>query len=310
MAQVTSFTTQQFAADAESSLGRANGNIFQRVQGEEGVHDGQVMIRLKKQRFIVLDYSIKPNEADMKAAAQHPYIKISKGAGTTKCTKPECNKVGVPVCLFDSEPHESDSLYTRSGLCFSCQRNQNEERRADRKRAPSSSTRKTKEGEQVGIIFALGPTGKKLKLGGSTIPLRRDSIVINGAIEEETDRFGDGFHEIGPNLQSLAQEAAQDTVRLVDSVTGNAPDSDINQLYHKAFQSAYQSLFLLSKWKASYDNSVSAGGRSVEAAAAAVEIPVNAQNQPNVESLLLAANKDGNQQGQQNADEGIGYAEM
>ncbi len=135
---------EEFAEDLDLRLGRANGNIYQRKQGIEGLHDGQVMVRLKKKRFIVMDYGIVPNEQDIQAAAMHPNISVPLGAGVTKCTgkvasEPggplvQCKKVGVPVLLYDSEPEEAPSLYLRSGLCFVCQRNLNEKRRTQRKR--------------------------------------------------------------------------------------------------------------------------------------------------------------------------------
>jgi hypothetical protein len=74
----------EFADDVEHHLGRANGNVHVRRHGVEGAHDGQIMVRLKKKRFV-------------------------------KCTMSNCSKIGVPVCLWDSEPEEVDSLYLRSG---------------------------------------------------------------------------------------------------------------------------------------------------------------------------------------------------
>jgi hypothetical protein len=44
---------EDFAEDLDLRLGRANGNIYHRRGGIEGIHDGQVMVRLKKKRFIV-----------------------------------------------------------------------------------------------------------------------------------------------------------------------------------------------------------------------------------------------------------------
>jgi len=162
---------EEFAEDLDLRLGRANGNVFQRRPGVEGCHDGQVMIRLKKKRFIVIDYSIVPNEHDLQASAMNVHINVPLGAGVTKCngkihqigpappglsteggdaptTSPpvhlqgfqkntvvtQCHKVGVPVLLYDSEPNEPASLYLRSGLCFKCQRNLNEKRRTQRKK--------------------------------------------------------------------------------------------------------------------------------------------------------------------------------
>jgi hypothetical protein len=137
---------EDFAEDLDLRLGRANGNVFQRRPGIEGCHDGQVMVRLKKKRFIVIDYSIVPNEHDLQASAMNPHINVPLGAGVTKCTGKvvgpagegsplvQCQKVGVPVLLYDSEPNEPASLYLRSGLCFKCQRNLNEKRRTQRKK--------------------------------------------------------------------------------------------------------------------------------------------------------------------------------
>jgi hypothetical protein len=63
---------EEFAHDLEVKLGRANGNVHHRRPGVEGLHDGQIMVRLKKKRFIIIDYSIVPNAADIAAAAAMP----------------------------------------------------------------------------------------------------------------------------------------------------------------------------------------------------------------------------------------------
>ena len=115
-------TPEEFSLDAKERLGHTNGSIYQRRPGIDGFHDGQIMVRLKKHRFIIIDYSIIPNEDDMQAAALDPCISIPDGAGTQKCSTAECTKVGVPILLYDSNPGESVSLYMRSGLCFTCQR--------------------------------------------------------------------------------------------------------------------------------------------------------------------------------------------
>ena len=72
MAQVI-LPIQVFAPDL-NKLGRANGNILQRIPCVEGVHDEQVMVRLKKKHSVILDYSIQPNEADLQYAAVNQYI--------------------------------------------------------------------------------------------------------------------------------------------------------------------------------------------------------------------------------------------
>jgi hypothetical protein len=206
---------EEFAEDLDLRLGRANGNIFHRRPGVEGVHDGQVMVRLKKKRFIIIDYSITPTEADHTAADVSPQISCPNGAGKQKCHTPECTKVGVPVLLYDSDPNEPASLYLRSGLCFTCQRNLNEKRRTQRKRAsdigPSS------------VLYAVGPGQKKIKLNGQTVELESDAIILNGPPIDGAKSVRDGFsfHEIGIDLSTNLGNAVRDTERLVNAVSSN-----------------------------------------------------------------------------------------
>jgi hypothetical protein len=109
---------ETFAEDLHMRLGRANGNIYHRTPGKPGVHDGQVMVRLKKKRFIVLDYSIQPNRADLQAASMNPHIRCPKGAGRTRCSVSGCKKVGIPVLLYDSEPDETVIVFTKWSLFY------------------------------------------------------------------------------------------------------------------------------------------------------------------------------------------------
>lgn len=125
---------KEYAKDEITQLGNANGNHYVRKAGVENVHDGQIMVRLKSKRYIIIDYGYIPNRRDHELAAYHPHIVIPNGAGVTKCTTEECTRVGVPVQLYDSEPNELASLYLRSKLCFNCQREVNEKRRTMRKR--------------------------------------------------------------------------------------------------------------------------------------------------------------------------------
>jgi hypothetical protein len=208
---------EEFAEDLDLRLGRANGNIYHRRPGVEGVHDGQVMIRLKKKRFIVVDYSIIPSEEDLQAAAMSPHIRCSPGAGKQKCVTPECTKVGIPVLLYDSDPIEPSSLYLRSGLCFSCQRNLNEKRRTQRKRGSDAASGSS-------VLFAVGPGSKKFKMNGNTVELHSEAIILNtppldGA---KSHREGYSFHEIGLDLQSVVRVAASDTERLITVVSGTS----------------------------------------------------------------------------------------
>ncbi len=67
---------EEFANDLEVKLGRANGNIYIRRPGVDGLHDGQIMVRLKKKRFVILDYSVIPNQADINYAAVTPHVMV------------------------------------------------------------------------------------------------------------------------------------------------------------------------------------------------------------------------------------------
>jgi hypothetical protein len=67
---------EEFAHDLEVKLGRANGNVYVRSPGVEGLHDGQIMVRLKKKRFIIIDYSIVPTPTDIAAAAVAPHVMV------------------------------------------------------------------------------------------------------------------------------------------------------------------------------------------------------------------------------------------
>ena len=236
---------EEFAEDLDMRLGRANGNIFHRRPGVDGVHDGQVMVRLKKKRFIVIDYAIEPHDEDVRAASVAPHISCPPGAGKQKCATPECTKVGVPVLLYDSDPAEPPSLYLRSGLCFTCQRNLNEKRRTQRKRGSTSSTASNQGGGRGGnssslngignmmvtsddhnLLYAMGPGTKRFKLGnGNVIELHQEAIILNKPpIDEEgktvyTHRDGYGFPEIGVDLQSMVSKAANDTDKLIHAVS-------------------------------------------------------------------------------------------
>lgn len=216
---------EEFAEDLDIRLGRANGNIFHRKPGVEGVHDGQVMVRLKKKRFVILDYSIVPNQEDIQTAQNIVHITVPPGAGKTSCTNADCNKVGVPVLLYDSDPAEPPSLYMRSGLCFTCQRNLNEKRRTQRKRPSDVGDRGGMNHD--GSVFGSTSISKKFKLAPG-------SIVINPMDGLRPHGDGYGFGEIGGDLQAILGDIATDTHRLLDSVSPHhhAPPSPPHHHHH------------------------------------------------------------------------------
>lgn len=299
----------EFTSDEQNHLGRANGNVFHRHPGIAGVHDGQIMVRLKKKRFIVIDYSVVPTEEEIMEAKSLPHVKIFEGAGRKKCTINICDKVGVPVCLFDSEPEETDSLYLRSGMCFTCQRNLNEKRRTERKRPSAKSADSAASPHQPSLIYAIGPSQKKFKLNGSTITLNNDAVIINGAVEgTKYAGEGYGFQEIGADMQHLVCEAASDVDRLVNAVSSGseaaaavaavgAVGDDVTSLYEKAFKNLSSAIFLLSQWKSSWDTAVqtamdpSLADAVASAAAVAAAAADGSEQGSNMVSLLLAADK-------------------
>lgn len=60
------------------------------------------MVRLKKKRFVVLDYTILPTETDIATASTVAHMEIPSGAGKQKCINKECTKVSrrVSSCVL------------------------------------------------------------------------------------------------------------------------------------------------------------------------------------------------------------------
>lgn len=278
---------EDFAEDEQMNLGKANGNIFYRRSGLEGVHDGQVLVRLKSRRFILLDYSIIPNQ--MQTSFYHS--RIPPGAGTATCcsTSTKCSKVGVPVLLYDSHPQETPSLYVRSGLCFTCQRNLNESRRAQRKSTKRKATTFNNNNDdnndhsgEANIIYAVGPQAKYFQIHNDDddddkkpITLRSDAIILNGTTLEGLPiqpplQDSKSVREMGFLLEQSVRDALVDTERLRQESSSSFDDDDllvttttttttsdeetIQALYHKAFTKLHTSILLLSHWKTAWDN--------------------------------------------------------
>jgi hypothetical protein len=319
--------SNEFLEDMDMRLGRANGNVFHRREGVDGIHDGQIMVRLKKKRWIVIDYSIIPTEQDMQTAALNPHVSTPDGAGRTKCTNADCTKVGVPVLLYDSEPNEPSSLYMRSGLCFGCQRTLNEKRRTQRKRKSDI------DGEPDG---RRGPKFKRA--GGETMELTPDAIVIDGPFEN-IRTYGDSYnyHEIGMDLRLAMREATLQMDKLISAVSGTSTSSaevnmaaaaaaaavaettiseeatnaavyatadmisqhdpvstdEITSLYHRAFGEMSKAIFLMQQWKGSWDSAVTA-------AVAQETLDPNLEGAVAAAASIAAAGQDGQEQNSQN----------
>lgn len=293
---------EEFAQDAESKLGRANGNTFQRKPGIDDVHDGQIMVRLKKKRFIILDYGHVPSENDHEIAKVVPHINIPTGGGRTACATKTCRRIGVPVLLYDSEPEEPMSLYLRGGLCFSCQRNLNEKRRTQRKRKadgyPAGDARYGGEVPSLG----LGPgTGhcNRFRFNDHILDLNPEAVVINGPVDGARTR-GPGYRcpEIGSDLLRIVSELSHETMALIQHSTGaqsgmvpqnvNATASSINTVYQKAFLSVSKATFLLTQWKASWDENIAVNlAQNTAAQAAAASAHMDARGEAVVSQAML-----------------------
>jgi len=273
--------TNDFILDAARNLGRANGNVYRRKSPVEDVHDGQLMVRLKKKRFIVIDYSFIPTPVDVKYAENIPHLICPIGAGSRKCIGHKCTKIGVPVMLYDSNPEEPSSLYLRSGMCFCCQRILNEKRRTQRKKkgANNSAVQKYTHldtlrsdfvlpgdptpsfGLDVGITGAgimtptFVPPTKRIRLNGDILDLNPDAIIINGPLEG-TKNHTPGCYEykdIIHDLVTMIKNAAKGAVELANMVTSNvsiSPDDlsssslFINSNSHSATLTLYKKTFL------------------------------------------------------------------
>ena len=222
---------ETFAEDLHMKLGRANGNIYHRTKGKPGVHDGQVMVRLKKKRFIVLDYSIKPNRSDLQASSMNPHIRCPKGAGRTRCSVSGCKKVGVPVLLYDSEPDETPSLYLRSGLCFTCQRNLNEKRRTQRKKASDNPAKTTAAAASNAAELA---AGNGLYLFGSAADM---NPALGGQASAKRLRYDVSAHGPGASV-AAAQAQAQAQAAMSVMAAAASPYSHYATGYQQAIAAA------------------------------------------------------------------------
>lgn len=193
------------------------------------------------------------------------------------------------MLLYDSEPNEPMSLYLRGGLCFSCQRNLNEKRRTQRKRKA--------EGHPAGEAciggdipnLGLGPgTGNcnRFRFNDHILDLNPEAVVINGPVDGARTR-GPGYRcpEIGTDLLRIVSELSHETLSLIQHSSGaqsgmvsqnvNVPSSSINAMYQKAFLSVSKATFLLTQWKASWDENVAvnmAQNTAARAAAASANI--------------------------------------
>lgn len=256
---------EEFAQDAQPPrLGRANGNTYQRKLGVEGMHDGQIMVRLKKKRFIIIDYGYIPNANDYEIAKAVPHISIPTGAGRAQCSMKDCSRIGVPCLMYDSEPNEPMSLYLRGGMCFSCQRINNEKRRTQRKRKsdglPVGEVR-VGGGDMPSIGSGSGNNSQRFRFNDQIVELNPDAVVINGPVDGTRTRGQDyRYPAIGSDLIRIIGDLSHETLSLAGAsgmaqgmTQTGAPASSVDALYQRAFLSVSKATFLLTQWKASWD---------------------------------------------------------
>lgn len=243
------------------------------------------MVRLKKKRFIIIDYGYIPKPEDYAISNASSHISIPEGAGQQRCATKDCPRIGVPVMLYDSEPSEAMSLYLRGGLCFSCQRAVNEKRRTKRKRKPEEGLPfgevNLGGGGGSGDMRSLGSSGSRFKVNNEVVELNSDAIIINGAVAGTRSR-GPGYQhpEIGVDLVQIMADLQKDTISLVSNThlntVGFSAPAATNMLYQKAFLSASRVTYLLTQWKASHDeHSYAAAAAAVNAAPAVPPPPGN-----------------------------------
>lgn len=283
-------TPDEFQDDVMNRLGRANGNLFWRKPGVEGMHDGQIMVRLKKKRFIVIDYGIDPEKVNVSLSSitSSRHVMIPPGAGREKCASSDCTKVGTPILLYDSSPEEPLSLYLRSGLCFTCQRQLNEKRRTQRKRKSDDHPAATAAGALLSstaggnLHKAMSQAGmpmgcKRYRAHDQTImTLSPNAIVIEPTLLGGVKLHGPeyGVHEIVTDVQT----------ELKTCLTGH-----VEQLLHSLTDAKAHQIFPSASPlpQTNAPNHASTANDALIAAAAAIAVGVTPC--PNDEAITAAA---------------------
>jgi len=247
---------------------------------------------------IILDYGHVPNLQDYEIERQVSHIRIPDGAGTKQCKTKDCPRIGVPCLLYDSEPNEPTSLYLRGGLCFTCQRNLNEKRRTQRKRKSDEQQTTSVVGGDLAMP-RLSSGVSRVKFNDEIIDLNPDAVVINGPVGG-VSRQGPGYQypEISSDLLRIIGDLSQETLSLMQQSgalgmqqpNGTASSTSVDALYQQAFLSVSKATFLLTQWKASWDENVAARALSEAASSARSAFAPQQNNLPyNIHSPGFAA---------------------
>lgn len=212
-------TPVEFQEDVLNRLGRANGNVYHRRPGAAGAHDGQIMVRLKKKRFIVIDYGIEPDKVSM-SVSNTKHVVIPAGAGRQKCSTPDCTKIGIPILLYDSSPKEPASLYLRSGLCFTCQRSLNEKRRTQRKRKtdiPQNSDKKKMMNLSASAVIIDTPPHPTCKPHGADYGIYEIAVDVDSELKETFKHV----QRLIQSLQSTQKTVPKEAVAAAAAIAAN-----------------------------------------------------------------------------------------
>ena len=193
----------------------------------------------------------------------------------------------MPVQLYDSDPSEPPSLYLRGGLCFSCQRTLNEKRRTQRKR---KSDAVDEEGGSLHHPPTNASNQQRYRLNGSVLDLNPDAVIINGPIEGTRTRGPDyPFPRIGQDLVHLVNEITRGTNALFHTAyhaqqmrTLGSPASvaQINGLFQSTFRDMSRATYLITQWKASWDEHL--GGMMATAGMGGMGVRGGMQQPPQV----------------------------
>lgn len=221
---------EYFEDVAKMKLGKANGNIFNLRPPSDGEpmsnappHDGVIMVRLKKKRFLVLDYSKGFYSMNRNQHIDQGRISI--------CISPKCRKVGLPDLIYDSgDPMEGGvSLYLRSGMCFLCQRNVNEKRRTQRKRKADDSSAPTNNQRRSNEALFGSETAATVHQPFATV----DAIMTGNVPSSYLTVPGHGVNSANSTDQNITairlniEEASRNLDMLVsESSMMNAPEPD------------------------------------------------------------------------------------
>jgi len=241
---------EEFEDDLRLNLGTSNGAYYQRRTGSSSPgnnenNDGQVMVRLQKKRFIIIDYSIVPNTHDFQQAVNsNHHIHIPDGAGVRCCVSNlnnfadlseqervllctgavsgrgnssdsesniRCKKIGIPIVLYDSNPNEVLlSRYVKSGLCFTCQVKKNE--RARKLAKTRKAKKKQQQQQQLKSSTTTSTTAATTAAAATTTTAATTAATV---VRNSVSRSVVGIQEVSKKIRVVSVRASTSTSKSV-----------------------------------------------------------------------------------------------